>query len=296
MGQDDPVMVDRVWCNYGDFTAVRNVSFRVGEGEVYALLGSNGAGKTTLLETIQGFRRPSSGRTAIFAGGAGGSWRTRVGFMLQESALVGDLTAGETVRYFGSISGRVDDEARILSTVGMLAKRNVKVSQLSGGEKRRLDFGTALYGKPDLIFLDEPTTGMDPDARSELWATVAELKAGGASILVTTHYLEEAEEYADRIGLIHRGEMRLEGTLSEVSSGLPSVISFRMSGGPEAALSLPLKESRWVGERAELRSYDLQADMWSLLRWAESEGRTLNELAAAPSGLRHIFESLKEDD
>lgn len=287
------IEVEGVRCSYGAFTAVRDVSLQVKNGEIYALLGTNGAGKTTLLETIQGFRKSNSGHVMTFGVEPDNTIRHRIGFMLQESALVGELTAGETVAFFGSASGRSDSVQRALSVVGLFEKEKVKVSQLSGGERRRLDFASAIYGNPDLVFLDEPTAGMDPEARSDLWASVADMRARGTSFLITTHYLEEAEQHADRIGLIHQGELVLEGALSEINAGLPATISFRTRIHD---VVLPFDGVTWTGFRTEIRTQDLQATLLTLLRWAEREGCRLDDLTAEQPSLRQVFESLKDDD
>jgi ABC-2 type transport system ATP-binding protein len=199
--------VERLNLKYGDFHAVKDLSFQVQKGEFYALLGTNGAGKTSTLETIEGHRTPTSGTVRVL----GKSPRDRavvrpkMGIMLQESGFSPDLTVKESVRLIGKLTQRTDRVERVLGIVDLTRKAGTKVSQLSGGEKRRLDFATAVYGTPELVFLDEPTTGLDIQSRDALWDAVDKLREDGSTIVLTTHYLEEAQQRADRIGLMHRG-------------------------------------------------------------------------------------------
>ncbi|GAB7039348.1 hypothetical protein JCM9533A_31980 [Catenuloplanes niger JCM 9533] len=176
---------------YGDFHAVRDLSFHVERGELYALLGTNGAGKTSTLEIVEGHRAPTSGTVTVFGASPRdrAAVRPRIGIMLQESGFTPDLTVRESVRLIGGLTGREDTVDRVLAIVDLTAKAGTLVSQLSGGEKRRLDFATAVWGAPELIFLDEPTTGLDIQSRDALWAAVDRLREDGSTIVLTTHYL-----------------------------------------------------------------------------------------------------------
>ncbi len=196
------IEVERLNVKYGDFHAVKDLSFEVRRGELYALLGTNGAGKTSALETVEGHRTPTSGTVRVFGHQPGDrrAVRPRMGVMLQESGFSPDLTVRESVRLIGTLTRRTDDVDRVLDIVDLTGKAGRKVSQLSGGEKRRLDFATAVYGTPELIFLDEPTTGLDVQSRDHLWMTVDRLRENGATIVLTTHYLEEAQQRATGSG------------------------------------------------------------------------------------------------
>jgi ABC-2 type transport system ATP-binding protein len=205
MNSSTVIDVDRLTIDYGDFRAVADLSLEVRRGELYALLGTNGAGKTSTLEVIEGHRAPTSGTVRILGEDPRDrrAVRPRTGIMLQESGFAADLGALETLALIGGLTGREDRPERVLDLVGLSAKADTRVAALSGGEKRRLDFATAVYGSPELIFLDEPTTGLDIQSRDDLWGTVDRLREDGATIVLTTHYLEEAQQRADRIGLMH---------------------------------------------------------------------------------------------
>lgn len=210
MSANPVIDVDELNVSYGDFHAVKDLSFQVEPGELYALLGTNGAGKTSALEVVEGHRKASSGTVRVFGQHPSDrrAIRPRTGIMLQESGFSGDLTVSESVRLIGSLTGRSDVVEQVLKTVDLSHKADTRVSQLSGGEKRRLDFATAVYGRPELIFLDEPTTGLDIQSRDALWDAVQELRENGSTVVLTTHYLEEAQQRADRIGLMHAGTLR----------------------------------------------------------------------------------------
>ncbi len=286
-----PIHVDRLTCRYGEFTAVDDVTFTVERGEIYALLGTNGAGKTTTLEALEGHRVPSSGSVRVLAASPTDRARVRprMGVILQESGFAAELTAEESVDLVGAISGRTDDSARLLDRVGLAGKRRTRVAQLSGGERRRLDFATAIYGSPELVFLDEPTTALDPAARDRLWDVVTQLRDTGTTILMTTHYLEEAERYADRIGLMHAGRLQHEGTLAELVAAFPAHIEFRAQTGDRA---LPGPFERNDTDRFSAQTRSPQEDMLRLLRWAEAEGVGLDGLRCTPSSLTEIFRGL----
>jgi ABC-2 type transport system ATP-binding protein len=288
------IEVDGLNVTYGDFHAVRDLSFQVRGGELYALLGTNGAGKTSTLETVEGHRTATSGTVRVFGKSPGDrqAVRPRMGIMLQESGFSPDLTVRESVRLIGTLTRRTDDVDRVLDTVDLTRKAGTKVSQLSGGEKRRLDFATAVYGTPELIFLDEPTTGLDIQSRDRLWSTVDRLRENGSTVVLTTHYLEEAQQHADRIGLMHRGTLHREGTVAELTRTLPSVIRF---GLPTPAPALPLPATREGDGRYLVETFALQKDMYTLLRWAEDHGVELRELAAGPTRLDDVFRAIGND-
>ena len=288
------IQVDRLNVTYGDFHAVKDLSFHVERGEVYALLGTNGAGKTSALEVIEGHRRASSGSVQVFGRPPTDRYAVRslMGIMLQESGFSPELTVSETVGLIGRLSGRDDTVGRVLDIVDMSRKADTRVSQLSGGEKRRLDFATAIYGRPQLLFLDEPTTGLDIQSRDAVWGIVEELRENGSTIVLTTHYLEEAQQHADRIGLMHDGELRRQGTVTELTTELPASIRFSLPPGtpPPPTQPVTVADDQYV-----IESLDLQRDLTRLLDWAAVHEVELVGLSAAPTRLDDVFRSLDTD-
>jgi ABC-2 type transport system ATP-binding protein len=220
--------------------------------------------------------------------------RPRIGIMLQEGGFPGDRTVAETCRgWAGLTSGaRPVDEA--LDLVGLLGRRGVRVKQLSGGERRRLDLAVALLGRPEVLFLDEPSTGLDPEARAAVWRLVRDLRGQGTTVLLTTHYLEEAEELADRLAIMHRGRIVTTGTVAEVIAGRPSRISFELPEreGGFAALTLPPlpgAEVRAEGRRITVQTTELQAALTELLGWAARHELALAGLDARSASLEEAF-------
>ncbi|WP_174548005.1 ABC transporter ATP-binding protein [Nocardiopsis dassonvillei] len=286
--------VERLNLKYGDFHAVRDLSLQVGRGELYALLGTNGAGKTSTLETVEGHRTATSGTVRVFGQDPRDrrAVRPRVGIMLQESGFSPDLTVKESVRLIGGLTRRTDTVERVLGMVGLTAKAATKVSQLSGGEKRRLDFATAAYGSPELIFLDEPTTGLDIQSRDGLWEAVDRLREDGSTIVLTTHYLEEAQQRADRIGLMHRGSLHREGTVAELTQTLPATIRFSLPG---TAPTPPVQAARQGDGAFLVETLGLQKDLYTLLGWAQDNAVELRGLEAGPTRLDDVFRSIGDD-
>ncbi|RZQ62341.1 ABC transporter ATP-binding protein [Amycolatopsis suaedae] len=283
--------VERLNVSYGDFHAVKDLSFQVHAGELYALLGTNGAGKTSTLETIEGHRTATSGTVRVFGQSPRDrhSVRPRMGIMLQESGFSPDLTVRESVRLVGALTRRADRVERVLDVVGLTRKASTKVSQLSGGEKRRLDFATAVYGTPELVFLDEPTTGLDIQSRDALWDAVDRLREDGTTVVLTTHYLEEAQQRADRIGLMHKGTFHREGTVSELTRTLPATIRFTL---PTPAPALPLQATRESDGRFLIETFTLPKDLYTLLGWAQDNALELLDLEAGPTRLDDVFRSI----
>ena len=282
--------VEGLKVTYGDFTAVRDLSFHVQPGELYALLGTNGAGKTSTLEVVEGHRRATSGTVRLFGQDPYDrqAVRPRTGIMLQESGFSPDLTVRESVGLVGHLSGRRDDLDRVLAVADLTRKASTLASQLSGGEKRRLDFATAVYGGPELVILDEPTTGLDISSRDAVWAAVDRLREDGTTVVLTTHYLEEAQQRADRIGLMHEGTLRREGTVTELTHTLPSVISFALPpGAPEPPIVGALNGAFHV------ETFNLQLDLHRLLVWAQDTGVELQDLQAGPTRLDDVFRALE---
>jgi ABC-2 type transport system ATP-binding protein len=286
--------VERLNLKYDDFHAVKDLSFQVERGELYALLGTNGAGKTSTLEIIEGHRRPTSGTVRVFGQSPRDrrAVRPRMGIMLQESGFSPDLTVKESVRLIGKLTQRADTVERVLGVVDLTRKAGTKVSQLSGGEKRRLDFATAVYGKPELVFLDEPTTGLDIQSRDDLWNAVDNLREDGSTVVLTTHYLEEAQQRADRIGLMHKGSFHQEGTVSELTKTLPAAIRFVL---PAPVPALPLHVTREADGKFLVETFDLQKDLFTLLGWAHDHAVELGDLEAGPTRLDDVFRAIGND-
>jgi ABC-2 type transport system ATP-binding protein len=220
--------------SYGALEAVRGIEFEVERGEVFGLLGPNGAGKTTTVEILEGYRRRDAGEVEVLdvdPAHAGGDWRERIGVVLQSSAMYETLTVLESLRLFAGYytSPRPVDE--VVELVGLRDKRDERVRRLSGGQRRRLDLGLALVGDPELIFLDEPTTGFDPHARRQAWETLRSLRSLGKTIVLTTHYLDEAERLADRVAVLRQGEIVAVGPPNQLMGSVSATeIRYRENG------------------------------------------------------------------
>jgi ABC-2 type transport system ATP-binding protein len=195
---------------YGGVPAVDRIDLDIETGEIFALLGPNGAGKTTTVEILEGFRHRDAGEVAVLGqdpATAGRWWRERIGIVLQGSRETSELTVEETVRHFAGYYPDARDPGELIEAVGLGGKRRARASTLSGGQRRRLDVALGIVGRPQVVFLDEPTTGFDPQARRSFWALVSSLRDDGATIVLTTHYLDEAEHLADRVGVIVHGRL-----------------------------------------------------------------------------------------
>jgi len=229
--------------SYGGTPAVDGVDLDVHSGEVFALLGPNGAGKTTTVEILEGYRRRDGGTVEVLGADpahASREWRCRVGIVLQGTGEFDELTVAEVVGHFAGFYPEPDDPARVIERVGLAEKAGARTHTLSGGQKRRLDVALGIVGRPELLFLDEPTTGFDPAARREFWELVRALAGAGTTILLTTHYLEEAEALADRVGVISGGRLVAADTparLGERESAAATVSWRTPDGSRESAQS-----------------------------------------------------------
>jgi len=219
---------------YGSLEAVRGVDFTIDEGEVFGLLGPNGAGKTTTVEILEGYRRRDGGEVRVLGSDPerpGPDFRERIGVVLQQSELWPNLTVREIHAIFAGYYRAPRDVDEVVALVGLQEKANARVKSLSGGQKRRLDLGIALVGDPDLVFLDEPTTGFDPAARRAAWEMIRSLRSLGKTVLLTTHYLDEAEQLSDRVAVLREGRIVRIGTPAELTStNLQTEIRYRRNG------------------------------------------------------------------
>ncbi|KOX11219.1 ABC transporter ATP-binding protein [Nocardiopsis sp. NRRL B-16309] len=298
------VVVRDLHQRYGAFEAVRGVSFEIRPGELFALLGTNGAGKTTTIETLEGFRRPSSGTVRVFGQdpyGQPAGVRERTNAVLQGSGLLEDLSVQETMSVAHDLAADPRPVDEVLDLVGLVDKSGVAVRQLSGGQKRRLDLALALLTRPEVLYLDEPTTGMDAEGRIETWRIIQGLKREGTAVLLTTHYLEEAERLADRLAIMHRGEVRVEGVLQDVLAGWGDRVSFVVPDevstgdlpavlGAEAVVEAHDQEL-WAtytvteGDMAERAHHAVAA----LMAWAGDRGTVLRRLQVRGASLEDVF-------
>lgn len=280
------------------FEAVRGVDLVVPTGTVTALLGTNGAGKTSTLEVIEGLGRASGGQVRVLgldpiADRA--ELRRRTGVLLQSSGFSGDLTVRETARLWHSTLSTPRPVAEALEMLDLADRAAIKVSALSGGERRRLDLACTLMGRPELVFLDEPTTGLDPESRRKVWRLVRGLRAAGATVVITTHYLDEAEALADRLEIMHGGQIVRSGTAGEIAEGHSSTIEFDRL---ERALpDLPggtIDPASYGEPRTVVQTVDLQTTLTALLDWARDERLRIEGLDARTASLESVFLAIAE--
>jgi ABC-2 type transport system ATP-binding protein len=222
--------------SYRDTAAVAGLDLEVRHGEVFALLGPNGAGKTTTVEILEGFRQRDAGEVRVLGedpARATPQWRARIGIVLQGTGEFDELTVAEVVHHFAAFYPKPDDPDGVIERVGLTAKARSRTRTLSGGQKRRLDVALGIVGRPELLFLDEPTTGFDPAARREFWRLIHDLAGGGTTIVLTTHYLEEAEALADRVGVIVAGRLAEVAEPSRLGdrANAPATVSWRTGDG-----------------------------------------------------------------
>jgi ABC-2 type transport system ATP-binding protein len=281
----------------GGFEAVRSVSFSVARGELFALLGTNGAGKTSTLELLEGLARPTDGTIRVLGHDPykeRTKVRPRTGVMLQEGGFQAQLTVLETARMWAGCTSGARPVEEALELVGLAKRHSVRVKQLSGGERRRLDLAMAVLGRPEILFLDEPTTGLDAEGRRETWELVRELREQGTTVLLTTHYLEEAEELADRLAIMHEGRIAAEGRVDEVVAAHPSRISFELPAGYHLGDLPPLGQlgvtaHQLNGRTVQLTTPELQRAATGLLVWADGAGLELRGLDVRSASLEEAF-------
>ncbi len=297
----DPIIEVRgLRMRYGDFEAVRGIDLTVERGDVFAFLGPNGAGKTTTVEILEGYRRRTGGEVRVLGAdpqNAGPQWRARIGVVLQESEPERDLTVAECLALYAGYYPSPRDVDDTMALVGLADRAEVTASRLSGGERRRLDVALALIGDPELLFLDEPTTGFDPNARRAAWDMIGGLRALGVTVFLTTHFMDEAEHLADHVVVIAGGRVVAEGPPGTLGGREKAAarISFSLPPGTTEA-SLPEVVRGTVaerdGDRLVLRAASPVSVLGPLTRWAEEAGLDLSDLEVQRPSLEEVYLAL----
>jgi ABC-2 type transport system ATP-binding protein len=287
--------------SYGPVAAVRGVSFTVRRGEIFALLGPNGAGKTTILEILEGFRTRDAGQVDVLGmdpgdRATGRALRERIGLVLQDIAVEPYLTVRETVARNAGYYPAPRDVAEVIELVGLAGQARQKVRHLSGGQKRRLDLALGLVGRPELLFLDEPTTGFDPAARREAWDVVRDLRAQGITVLLTTHYMDEAQALADRLAVISAGQVVAEGTPATISGRdrAQSRIRFELPDGCHPA-DLPLDAAQAGDGLVTIETAEPTGALHVLTGWALHRGMVLAGLTVDQPSLEDVYLRLTDE-
>ena len=279
---------------YGDHQVVDGLDLEVQQGEVFAFLGKNGAGKTTTTEILEGYRTRDGGDVSVLGedpATAGASWRAKLGIVLQESRPLGALTVKETLRLYAAYFPNPHTVDEVIQLVGLEEQINQRAGRLSGGQVRRLDVGIALIGRPELVFLDEPTTGFDPEARRQFWDVISGLGDLGTTVFLTTHYMDEAQVLADRVAVLRDGKIAALGTPAELQALRGDVeIRFTLPPGLElAALPALSTQPRLTGGEVRVETTAPTADLAVLCSWAEARGLELPALTVERPTLEDVF-------
>lgn len=289
------IVVSGLCKDYGPVRAVGDLSFTVAEGEVFALLGPNGAGKTTTVEILEGYRERSAGEVRVLGvdpATGGRAYRERIGVVLQSAGFDEELTVRELVRLHAKLYPKTFDPDDLIDLVGLPDKRTARVKTLSGGQRRRLDLALGLVGVPELLFLDEPTTGFDPSARHRAWDLIHRLRDLGTTILLTTHYLEEAERLADRVAVIRAGRLVALGPPGELGPGgvTVSTLRFRLPAGLSSEdLPLLTADADVLDGTVQVRSSSSTKDIHTLAGWALQRGVELAGLTVTRPTLEDVY-------
>jgi ABC-2 type transport system ATP-binding protein len=295
-GPELAIQVRDLHKSYGDDEAVRGIDLDIAVGEIFGFLGPNGAGKSTTIEILEGYRKRTQGDAWVLGVDPGKptrEWRQRIGLVLQDSELEPTLTVRETVTMFSDFYPRPRSVDETIELVGLKEKRDARVGTLSGGQRRRADVAVAIVGDPELIFLDEPTTGFDPSARREAWNMIEGLQSLGKTIFLTTHYMDEAQHLADRVAILAAGKIVARGRPEDLGGATEqaAVIRFRVPDGgtPEQLRSAAQAPVEIAGSEASIQSEDPQAVLYRLLSWAERDGRKLEALEVSRPSLEDVF-------
>ena len=297
------IVVERLTKRYGDLTAVDNVSFSAKRGEILGIVGPNGAGKTTTLECIEGLRQPSSGRIRVLGHNAGSAEvKELIGVQLQANSYFDHLTLVETLELFGRFYKRKLSPSHLLGRVNLEDRGRTTVRKLSGGQQQRFSLAATLVNDPEVVILDEPSTGLDPQARRDLWELAREINADGRTILLTTHYMEEAEHLCDRVAIMDRGRIVALDSPRELIKALPDPdeVRFKLPEGVDAngleRIAGVTASSLAERERVSLRSTDASETLRDLIDWANREGFELAGLAVASATLDDVFLALTGEE
>ena len=288
------IVVDQLHKSYGQLEAVKGISLTVDEGEIFALLGPNGAGKTTTVEILEGYRTRSSGDVTVLGFDPADrpeQMRARIGIVLQSAGVESYLTVAEVVDLYRGYYPKPRDRDEVLRLVGLDDRPNVRVGKLSGGQRRRLDVAVGICGNPDLLFLDEPTTGFDPGARRQAWATILGLRDEGKTILLTTHFMDEAQALADRLAIMRAGQVVASGTIDEIQAAHPSStrIRFELAGDATPPADVLPADTKRRDTDYELSS-DAPVDLLHRLTgWALEAGVELSNLSVSRPSLEDTY-------
>ena len=284
--------------SYGDLEALRGINFTMNRGEIFALLGPNGAGKTTIMEILEGYIQRTSGHVSVLGYDPDSSpedLRSRVGIVLQETGVDLYLKVGEIIKQFSGFYQNPKPINEILDVTGLRRQSDIRIRRLSGGQRRRLDVALGIVGDPELLFLDEPTTGLDPYARRNTWNMIASLRELGKTILLTTHYMDEAEVLADKIALLNAGIIEAEGTLEELRTyKKATTIKFELD---DAINRMPVEISKLanvIGNKVKLETTTPMSSLAILASWALNEEIELKGLSVQQQPLDEIFIELVE--
>ena len=278
---------------YGDSLAVKEVSLTVNAGEVFALLGPNGAGKTTTVEILEGHRTKTSGEVRVLGmdpSSDSAEFRSKIGIVLQETGIEQYLTASEILKQFTNFYKSPRKVSDLLEMTGLTEEKDKRVKKLSGGQKRRLDVAIGLCGNPDLLFLDEPTTGFDPSARRNFWDMIKKLKTDGTTVVLTTHYMEEAEYLADTVALMNHGELIIQGSLSDLRTAHNKTSITFKTDDPHHHLPNPIKEISVISDgMVSISTESPTAILSELTAWAISREIELSDLEVSRQNLEEIY-------
>jgi ABC-2 type transport system ATP-binding protein len=286
--------------SYNGFEAVKGIDLEVRAGEIFAFLGPNGAGKTTTVEILEGYRSRNGGEVSVLGSdpaSAKRSWRERIGIVLQECRLTPELTVSEAVEQYAGYYANARDVDETVALVGLRDKADVRTSKLSGGQQRRLDVALALVGDPELLFLDEPTTGFDPAARRQAWEVIAGLRDLGKTVFLTTHYMEEAQALADRVAILAAGRVAAEGPPAQLGSDRTTRIAFRLQ--PKQIAELPASVRAVIETRnsskVSLRVRDPVPVLRDLTNWSADRHVPLEDLEVRRPSLEDVYLELTGD-